>query len=255
MSRLEISYTLNPTYQHFPEIDPRNIPKNTSPVFKSSPCAPEVLDDADIQEIRHEHLECSEAVLDRGKAQTADLQNRFNWRNRMRLLLILLFYSMNAVVQAQALHDRAGGEIPIINTPTSSNHTYGTYPNSHTFGGTNAKVVNHYHHHFYRDGYWTAAYYNAGNGTSSSLNGYGWSAAPPAFSYISAREPDPEWTPMFSNQSARTKVVGASVASMRNSAGGSYIFVGPGRRNGQSSEEFTSSVKDLPPPNTISWSK
>ena len=57
---------------------------------------------------------------------------------------------------------------------------------------TNAKVVNHYHHHFYRDDYWPAAYYNPGNGTSSSLNGYGWSAAPPAFSYISAREPDPE---------------------------------------------------------------
>ena len=173
----------------------------------------------------------------------------------MRILLTLILCWMNGLLHAQALRDGAGGGKLVIKAPTSSNHTYGAYPSGHTFGGTNAKVVNHYLHHFYRDDYWPAAYYNAGNGTSSSLNGYGWSAAPPAFSYIAAREPDPEWTPMFSDQSTRTKVVGTSVASMRNSAGGSYIFVGPGRRNGQSSEEFTSSVKDLPPPNTISWSK
>ena len=172
----------------------------------------------------------------------------------MRLLLILIIYSLNGVVQAQVLRDRAGGGVPIIHPPPSSNHTYDTYPRSPSFGGANAKVINHYHHHFYRDDYWPAAYY-PGNGTSSSLDGYGWSAAAPAFSYIAAREPDPEWTPMFSDQSARTKVVGPSIVSMRNSAGGSYIFVGPARRNGKSSEEFTSSVKDLPPLNTISWSK
>lgn len=105
----------------------------------------------------------------------------------------------------------------------------------------------HYPHHFYRDDYWPAPYYPS-NGTSSSLDGYGWSATPPAFSYIAAREPIQVDLHMFSNKAVRTKVVGTSIVSMRNSAGGSYIFVGPGRRNGKSSEEFTSSVKTCLPP-------
>ena len=172
----------------------------------------------------------------------------------MRTLLILILCWLNGVVQAQALRDRAGGGTSVFNAPTSSNAIYGRHSYGFTRSTISGYAVTHHRHHFYHDNYRPTPYY-FGNGGSSSLDGYGWSAAPPAFSYIAAREPDPEWTPMFSNKSARTKVVGTSIVSMRNSAGGSYIFVGPGRPNGQSSEEFTSSVKDLPPPNTISWSK
>ena len=194
-------------------------------------------------------LNTAKPSLIAGKAKTANLRNYSNWRNRMRILLILILCWLNGVVHAQALRDGAGGRTPAIYSPTLSFHT-----NGHTRRTIGDYAINHYPHHFYRDDYWPAPYYPS-NGTSSSLDGYGWSAAPPAFSYIAAREPDPEWTPMFSNKAVRTKVVGTSIVSMRNSAGGSYIFVGPGRRNGKSSEEFTSSVKDLPPPNTISWSK
>ena len=172
----------------------------------------------------------------------------------MRTLLILILCWLNGAVQAQVLRDRVGGGTSIVSATTSSNVIYNRHSYGHTGGTIGDYAINHHRHHFYHDDYWPAPYYSS-NGASSSLDGYGWSATPPAFSYIAAREPDPEWTPMFSDKSVRTKVVGTSVVSMRNSAGGSYIFVGPGRRNGKSSEEFTSSVKDLPPPNTISWSK
>ena len=194
-------------------------------------------------------LNTAKPSLIAGKAKTANLRNYSNWRNRMRILLILILFWLNGVVHAQALRDGTGRGTPTIYSPTPSFYTYG-----HTRSTISGYAVTHHRHHFYHDDDRPIPYY-FGNGGSSSLDGYGWSAAPPAFSYIAAREPDPEWTPMFSNKSASTKVVGTSIVKLRNSAGGSYIFVGPGRPNGQSSEEFTPSVKDLPPPNSISWSK
>ena len=72
-----------------------------------------------------------------------------------------------------------------------------------------------------------------------------------SISVIGPREPDAEWTPMFS-QDSRPRVQGVPVSSMRGSAKGSYIYVAPGRKGGK---EFSTMIEGLPPEGTIEWSK
>ncbi len=166
----------------------------------------------------------------------------------MRSLIVFICYLLLGTAHAQGYRGYVGRGGPVFSTAipsvsTSARHDYGHVQNR--FG----------HNHNYYSYLHSPYYYSNADSRRSSLVGYGSSAAANTLSYVPALEPDAEWTPMFADKPVRTKVVGVSVASMRGSAGGSYIFVGPGHTRGKPSEEFSSSVKDLPPPNTISWSK
>ena len=77
-----------------------------------------------------------------------------------------------------------------------------------------------------------------------------WERGGSSLSVIGPRDPDAEWTPMFS-QDTRPKVQGVPIASMRGSAKGSYIYVAPGRKG----KEFSTMIEGLPPEGTIEWSK
>jgi len=83
-----------------------------------------------------------------------------------------------------------------------------------------------------------------------SLVGYGSSAQSYPMSRVGPITPDAEWTPMFSPKPSQPTVQGVNIVTMKGSAKGSFIYVSPGGR------EYNSVVRDdLPPPNTIYWSK